>query len=48
MKENKFLVQTAVCKVMASVFWDSEGILFSVILERVATISSGQTLKKLK
>jgi hypothetical protein len=49
--QKKFKVQTSAGKVMASVFWDSEGILLVEFLERGATINSQryvQTLKKLK
>ena len=50
-KENKLRVQTAICQVMASVLWDSEGILLVELLKRLAMISSEQyvqTLKKVK
>ena len=50
-RENKLRVQTALCQVMASVLWDSEGILLVEFLKRVATINSEQyvqTLKKVK
>jgi hypothetical protein len=50
-REKKWKVQTAICQVMASVLWDSEGILLVELLKRSATISSEQyvqTLKKLK
>jgi hypothetical protein len=33
MRDNKFKVQTSADKVTASVFWDSEEIFVSVILE---------------
>ena len=49
--ENKLRVQTAVCQVMASVLWDSEGILLVELLKRGATIGSEQyvqTSRKLK
>jgi hypothetical protein len=51
MKKNKFKVQTSEGKVMASVFWDSEGILLVEFLKRGDTVNSErhvQTLKKLK
>jgi hypothetical protein len=50
-QEKNWKVQTAVCQVMVSVMWDSEGILLVEFFERGATISSEQyvqTLKKLK
>jgi len=37
---KKWKVQTAVCQVMVSVLWDSEGILLLEFLKRGATISS--------
>jgi hypothetical protein len=49
--KKKFKVQTSAGKIMASVFWDSEGTLLVEFLERGATINSEQyvrTLKKLK
>ena len=49
--KKKFEVQTSVGKVMAGIFWDSEGFLLVEFLEVDATINSeqyGQTLKKLK
>ena len=51
MMDNKFKVQTSAGKVIASVFWDSEGILLVEFLNSGATISSEQyvpTLKKFK
>ena len=51
--KKKFEVQTSVGtrKVMAGIFWDSEGFLLVEFLEVDATINSkqyGQTLEKLK
>jgi hypothetical protein len=40
MRENKFKVQTSVCRVMTSVFWDREGILFMEFLKTGAIINS--------
>jgi hypothetical protein len=40
MRKNKFRVQTSAGKVMASVFWDSEGILLVEFLKRGAIIQS--------
>jgi hypothetical protein len=53
MRENKFKVQTFAVKVMASVFWESEGILLVELLKRRANPGVNpeqyvQTLKKLK
>jgi hypothetical protein len=51
MRENKFKVPTAECKVMASVFCDSEDILLVEFLKTGDAINSEQyvpTLKKLK
>jgi len=48
---NTFKVQTSVGEVIASIFWDSEGILSMQFLNRSATMNSEQyvqTLKKLK
>jgi hypothetical protein len=45
------MVQNSAGKVMASIFWDSEGILLVEFLERGATINSQRNvhmLKKLK
>jgi len=42
---------TPACKVVASIFWDSEGVLLAECLKRGATVNSEryvQTLKKLK
>jgi hypothetical protein len=39
-REKKWKVQTAVCQVMVSVLWDSEGILLLEFLKRGATVSS--------
>jgi hypothetical protein len=39
MKENKFKVQTFAGKVMASVFWNSEGVLLVELLKIGATIN---------
>jgi hypothetical protein len=47
MRENKLMVQTAVCQVMGSVMWDKEGMLVGLLL-RVATISSEQYVRALK
>jgi hypothetical protein len=47
MREKKLMVQTAVCQVMGSVMWDSEGKLVE-LLKRVATISSEQYVQALK
>jgi hypothetical protein len=50
-REKKWKAQTAVCQVMATVLWDSEGIMLVEFRKRSATISSEQyvhTLKKLK
>jgi len=44
-------MQTDICQVMASVLWDSEGILLVEFMKRGATINSEQyvqTLRKLK
>jgi hypothetical protein len=38
--QEKFKVQTSAGKVMASIFWDSEGILLVEFLDRGATINS--------
>jgi hypothetical protein len=49
--DNKFKVQTSAGKVMASVFWDSEGILLVGFLKRGASLNSEQyvqTLEKLE
>ena len=49
--DNKFQVQPSAGKVMASVLWDSEGILLMELLKRGATFSSEQhvpTLRKFK
>jgi hypothetical protein len=40
MRENKFKVQTTESKVMASVFWDSEGILLVEFVKRGTTVNS--------
>jgi hypothetical protein len=48
MSENKFKVQTSAGKVMAGVFWDSEGILLVEFLKRGATINSEQYVQILK
>jgi uncharacterized membrane protein len=48
---KKFKVQNSAGKVMATVFWDSEGILLVQFLKTGATINSEryvQMLKKLK
>jgi hypothetical protein len=37
MRENKFMAQTYAGQVMASVFWDNEGILLMESLKRGAT-----------
>jgi hypothetical protein len=39
-RKKKFKVQTSAGNVMASLFWDSEGILLVEILERGVTINS--------
>jgi hypothetical protein len=49
--KKKFKVQTSACKVMAMVFWDSEGNLLAECWDRDATSNSErcvQILKKLK
>jgi len=49
--KKKFNLRTSVGKVMAGIFWDSEGLLLVEFLEVDTTINSkqyGQTLKKLK
>jgi hypothetical protein len=49
--QKKYEVQASVGKVMAGIFWGSEGFLLLEFLEVDATINSkqyGQTLKKLK
>jgi hypothetical protein len=51
MRENRFKAQTSADKVMASVFWDTEGISLVEFLKRGVTISSElcvQILKNLK
>jgi len=51
MRENKFKGQTSARKVVASVFWDCEGILYMEFLERGAATNSERyvhTWKKLK
>jgi hypothetical protein len=51
MRKNKLKVQILVGKVMASVFWYSEGIMSVEFLKRGATVSAEQyeqMLKKLK
>jgi hypothetical protein len=48
MRENKFKAQTSAGQVMASVFWDNEGILLVELLKRGATINSGTYVQKLK
>jgi len=48
---NTFKVQTSAGEVIASIFWDSEGILSMQFLNRGAIMNSEQyvqTLKKLK
>jgi hypothetical protein len=40
-RENKFKAQTSAGQVMASVFWDNEGMLLVELLKRGATINSG-------
>ena len=40
--ENTFKVQTSAGEVIASTFWDSEGILTMQFLNRVATMNSEQ------
>jgi hypothetical protein len=40
-RENKFKAPTSAGQVMASVFWDNEGILLVELLKRGATINSG-------
>jgi hypothetical protein len=40
MRENNFKAHTSAAKVMASVFWDSEGILLAEFSERRATMNS--------
>jgi len=48
---NTFKVQTSASEVIASIFWDSEGIFSMLFLNRSATMNSEQyvhTLKKLK
>jgi len=50
-REKKLRVQTTICEVVASVLWDSEGMLLVEFLKSGATISSEQyvqTLKKVK
>jgi hypothetical protein len=49
--QKNYEVQTSVGKVVAGIFWDSEGFLLLEFLEVDATINSkqyGQILKKLK
>jgi len=41
MRGNKFKVQTSADKIMAGVFWESEGILLGEFLKRGATVNSG-------
>jgi len=51
MMDKKFKVQTSTGKVMASILWDSEGILLVEFLKRGPMFSSEQyvpTLKKFK
>jgi hypothetical protein len=51
MRENNLKVKSSACKVMAIVFWDTEGLLLVEFLKRGATLNSDQyvqTLKKLK
>jgi len=51
MRENKFKGQTSARKVVASVFWDCEGILFMEFLKRGAATNSERyvhTWRKLK
>jgi hypothetical protein len=51
MREKKSKVQTSEGKVMASVFWESQGIVLVEFLKRGATMNSVryvQTLRKLK
>jgi len=47
-RENKFMAQTSAGQVMASVFWDDEGILLMESLKRGATIDSETYVQKLK
>jgi hypothetical protein len=40
MRENKFKVQTSVGKIMANIFWDSEGFLLVEFLKSTTPIKS--------
>jgi hypothetical protein len=48
MRENNLKVQSSACKVMAIIFWDSEGILWVEFLNRGATASAQQYVQTLK
>jgi hypothetical protein len=39
-RENKLKIQTCVGRVMASIFWGSEGILFEEFLKKGATFNA--------
>jgi len=48
MVDKKFKVQTSTSKAMASILWDSEGILLVEFLKRGAMFSSEQYVPTLK